>query len=91
MFNLIARRIDRIRVRATLRSHRPTGKNVGSPLDKLDTRCESVLASPPTASGTTTSDQIWAATTINRTTRPLVTPATMNPMIAINHSSMGQT
>ena len=36
-------------------------------------------------------NQIWAATPINRTTRPLVTPATMNPMIAINHSSMGQT
>ena len=35
MFNLIARRIDRIRVRATLKS--PTnGQTVESPLDKLN-------------------------------------------------------
>jgi len=45
----------------------------------------------PRVAAQTASDQIWAATTINRTTRPLVTPATMNPMIPISHSSMGQT
>jgi len=40
MFNLIARRNDNIRVRATLSSHRPS-TNVGSPLDKLDSPFES--------------------------------------------------
>lgn len=49
-------------------------------------RANTIVVSPPSAL-----NQIWAATTINRTTRPLVTPATMNPIIAINHSSMGQT
>ena len=41
MFNLIARRIGRIRVRATLKIAPTNGGNVGSPLDKLDRLVES--------------------------------------------------
>jgi hypothetical protein len=44
MYNLIARRNDRSRVRATLRSHRPTVKSLGAS-GSGDRRFESFLAS----------------------------------------------
>ena len=44
MFNLIARRIDRIRVRATLKPHRPSTETSGV-LWIRDRRFESFLAS----------------------------------------------